>query len=34
MIQAGPKPQIGDVTMNRWSQHYVALPFARPSTSA
>jgi hypothetical protein len=25
IIQAGPKPQIGDVTANRWPQHYVAL---------
>ena len=25
MIQAGPKPQLGDVTTNRWPQHYVAL---------
>lgn len=25
MIQAGPKPQIGDVTANRWPQHYVTL---------
>jgi Protein of unknown function (DUF3396) len=25
MIQAGPKPQIGDVTTNRWPQHYVTL---------
>lgn len=25
MIQAGPKPQIGDVTMNRWPRHYVTL---------
>ena len=25
MIQAGPKPQIGDVTLNRWPQHYVTL---------
>jgi len=25
MIQAGPKPQLGDVTLNRWPQHYVTL---------
>jgi Protein of unknown function (DUF3396) len=25
MIQAGPKPEIGDVTINRWPQHYVTL---------
>ena len=25
VIQAGPKPQIGDVTTNRWPQHYVTL---------
>jgi Protein of unknown function (DUF3396) len=25
MIQAGPKPQIGDVTTNRWPRHYVTL---------
>lgn len=25
MIQAGPKPQIGDVTTGRWPQHYVTL---------
>ena len=25
MIQAGPRPQIGDVTTNRWPQHYVTL---------
>ncbi len=25
MIQAGPKPQIGDVTTNRWPEHYVTL---------
>ena len=25
MIQAGPKPQIGDVTLNRWPRHYVTL---------
>jgi Protein of unknown function (DUF3396) len=25
MIQAGPKPQIGDVTVDRWPQHYVTL---------
>ncbi len=25
MIQAGPNPQIGDVTTNRWPQHYVTL---------
>jgi hypothetical protein len=25
MIQAGPKPQIGDITTNRWPQHYVTL---------
>jgi hypothetical protein len=24
-IQAGPKPQIGDVTTNRWPRHYVTL---------
>ena len=25
MIQAGPNPQIGDVTTNRWPRHYVTL---------
>jgi hypothetical protein len=25
IIQAGPKPQIGDVQANRWPQHYVTL---------
>lgn len=25
MIQAGPRPQLGDVTTNRWPQHYVTL---------
>lgn len=25
MIQAGPKPQIGDVTADRWPRHYVTL---------
>jgi hypothetical protein len=25
LIQAGPKPQIGDVTANRWPRHYVTL---------
>lgn len=25
MIQAGPKPQIGDATANRWPRHYVTL---------
>ena len=25
MIQAGPKPQIGDVAANRWPSHYVTL---------
>ena len=25
MIQAGPNPQIGDITTNRWPQHYVTL---------
>lgn len=25
MIQAGPKPEIGDVTANRWPRHYVTL---------
>ncbi|MFS8068710.1 MAG: type VI immunity family protein [Byssovorax sp.] len=25
MIQAGPNPQIGDVTANRWPRHYVTL---------
>ncbi|XYH93891.1 type VI immunity family protein [Sorangium sp. So ce1128] len=25
MIQAGPKPQLGDVQGNRWPQHYVTL---------
>jgi Protein of unknown function (DUF3396) len=25
MIQAGPKPQIGDVAANRWPRHYVTL---------
>jgi hypothetical protein len=25
MIQAGPKPQIGDVTLSRWPQHYITL---------
>jgi hypothetical protein len=25
LIQAGPKPQLGDVQANRWPQHYVAL---------
>ncbi len=25
MIQAGPKPQVGDVLRSRWPQHYVAL---------
>ena len=25
MIQAGPKPQIGDVRTNRWPTHYIAL---------
>jgi hypothetical protein len=25
MIQAGPRPQIGDVTTNRWPRHYVTL---------
>jgi len=25
MIQAGPKPQIGDTQVNRWSRHYVTL---------
>ena len=25
MIQAGPRPEIGDVTTNRWPRHYVTL---------
>jgi Protein of unknown function (DUF3396) len=25
MIQAGPKPEIGDVTLSRWPRHYVTL---------
>jgi hypothetical protein len=25
MIQAGPKPQIGDAEMNRWPKHYITL---------
>ena len=25
MIQAGPRPQIGDVATNRWPRHYVTL---------
>ena len=25
MIQAGPKPQIGDIATNRWPRHYVTL---------
>jgi len=25
MIQAGPKPQIGDVQANRWPRNYVTL---------
>jgi Protein of unknown function (DUF3396) len=25
MIQAGPKPQIGDAEANRWPQHYITL---------